>query len=165
MITRSLILAAMLAFVSFGAMAADRAPRCAAGERLVYACPFGKSAVSVCATDRAVSYRHATNGKTDLTIASSGKDGRAHQTTIVGGGGGHQTALRFSNAGHDYIVYSAIYGALTEVAGQRASGLVVLQGDRQVSNRACPVNGKAQRIDAVPAFVPDETDPEFEAWY
>ncbi|HWT51758.1 MAG TPA: hypothetical protein VN113_06220, partial [Caulobacter sp.] len=143
-------------------------PRCAASERPVYACPFGKSAVSVCATDRTVTYRHAANGKTDLTITSTGKDGRAHLSTIVGGGGGHQTSLRFSSAGHDYIVYSAVYGALTEAAGRRASGLVVMRGpDRQISSRQCPVGGKAQRLDrdSAPSFVADEDVPDYEAWF
>lgn len=146
------------------AIAAEAGPRCAAGERPVYACPFGKSAVSVCATDRTVTYRHATGGKTDLTIVSTGKDGRASQTTIVGGGGGHQTALRFSNAGHDFIVYSAIYGALTEVAGTHASGLVVMQGGRELSNRACPVTSKAQHLDDALSFVP-ETNSASDGWY
>lgn len=167
MIARVPTLALALLVGGPAVMAAEAPPRCAPGERPVYACPFGKSAVSVCATDHTVTYRHAANGKMDLTIASTGKDGRAHLSTIVGGGGGRQTSLRFSNAGHEYIVYSAGYGALTEVAGQTASGLVVMQGgDRQVSSRQCPVKGKAQHFgedDA--AFVADEDKPDFEAWF
>ncbi|MGH1556877.1 hypothetical protein ACRAWD_01930 [Caulobacter segnis] len=37
--------------------AADAASRCAAGERSVYVCAFKQKTVSVCATDRTVTYR------------------------------------------------------------------------------------------------------------
>jgi hypothetical protein len=161
------ILPLMLA--GFGALPAMAAgAECAAGERPVYACPFGKSVVSVCATDHTVTYRHGANGKTDLTITSSGADGRAHAGMLVGGGsGGQQASLRFSSAGHDYIVYSATSGALTDAPGRSWSGLAVMQGDRQVSSRECPVNGKAQRmsLDGVSAFVSDEDNPSFEMWF
>ncbi|USQ96996.1 hypothetical protein [Caulobacter sp. RL271] len=148
--------------------AADGAPRCAAGERRVYSCAFKQKTVSVCATDRTVTYRYGAANKTDLTIVSDGADGKAHATSIRGPGrGGFQTSLRFSNQGYEYIVYSAIGGADTEVAGRRWSGLVVMKGGDQVSNQECPTAGPGQRftLDTAPSFIPDETNPEFEAWY
>lgn len=162
------VLLLMLSGSGAPAMAADPGPRCGAGERPVYACPFGKSAVSVCATDRTVTYRHAANGKTDLTITSTGKDGRAHLGTLRGPGrGGTQTSLRFSNGGYEYIVYSAIGGTGTAVPGRHWSGLVVMKGVQEVSSMECPARGEAQRfsLESAPSFLPREDVPDYEAWF
>lgn len=148
--------------------AADAGPRCAVGERPVYICAFKQKTVSVCATNRTVTYRYGAAGKTDLTIVSDGADGKTHATSIRGPGrGGFQTSMRFSNNGYEYIVYSAIGGSETAVPGRHWSGLVVMKGGDQVSNQECPTTGPGQQFtfDTAPSFVPDETKPEFQAWY
>lgn len=152
----------------YDAAAAALGPRCAAGERPVYACAFKSGAVSVCATDRRVTYRHGAFGKTDLTITSTGADGHAHLDTQRGPGqGGQQTSLRFSNAGYDYIVYAATGGADTAVPGRHWSGLVVMKAGQEVSSVECPSSGPAQRftLDTAPAFVAREDDPAYQAFF
>ena len=104
---------------------ADAGPRCASGERAVYSCSFKHKAVSVCATDRAVTYRYGAPGRTDLKITSNGADGHAHLGTARGPGrGGAQTSLRFSNGGYEYIVYSAVGGTDTAAPGRAWSCLL-----------------------------------------
>ncbi|MGH1556876.1 hypothetical protein ACRAWD_01925 [Caulobacter segnis] len=75
--------------------------------------------------------------------------------------------MRFSNQGYEYIVYSAIGGTDTEVAGRRWSGLVVMKGGDQVSNQQCPAAGPGQQstVETTPSFIPRETDPDYDAWY
>ncbi|MET3665153.1 hypothetical protein [Caulobacter sp. 1776] len=148
--------------------AADAGPRCGPGERPVYVCPFKQKTVSVCVTDRTATYRYGPAGKTDLTIASNGADGRAHLGTARGPGrGGEQTSLRFSNGGYEYIVYSAIGGTDTAVPGRHWSGLVVMKGADEVSSMECPARGPAQRftLDTAPSFLPREDNPDYEAWF
>jgi len=148
--------------------AADAGPRCGPGERPVYVCPFKQKTVSVCATDRTVIYRYGPAGKTDLTIASNGADGRGHLGTVRGPGrGGAQTSLRFSNGGYEYIVYSAIGGTDTAVPGRQWSGLVVMKGANEVSSAECPARGPAQRftLDTAPSFLPREDNPDYEAFF
>lgn len=154
--------------VRYDVAAADAGPRCAAGEHPVYVCPFKQKTVSVCATDRAVTYRYGPPGKTDLKIASNGSDGRAHLGTARGpGNGGEQTSLRFSNGGYEYIIYSAIGGTGTAVPGRHWSGLVVMKGAQEISSVQCPVSGKAQQftLDTAPSFVADEDNPDYQAWF
>ena len=147
---------------------AEAGPRCAPGERPVYACAFKEKAVSVCATNRVVTYRYGASGKIDLKITSNGSDGHAHLGTARGpGGGGEQTSLRFSNDGYEYIVYSAIGGTGTDVAGRHWSGLVVMKGGQEISSVQCPARGPAQRftLDNAPSFVADEDNSDYQAFF
>lgn len=151
-----------------GAGAAE-VPACRAGERPIYACDFGDRRLAVCATDDRIAYRYGDAHKTDLEIVSREGAVRAYQGGVVGGGGGQQTHLRFTNNGWDYIVHSAAAGSLTETPGLRWSGVVVMRNGQVRQERACPQTGDAQVISSAaleqsPA-VTAETDPDFEAWY
>ncbi|RZJ42628.1 MAG: hypothetical protein EON86_07175 [Brevundimonas sp.] len=155
-----------------GGDAAAAAPVCRRDERVIYACDFGSRRVAVCATDKRLSYRFGDARRTDLEIDSRPGHIRAFAGGVVGGGGGHQNHLRFSNNGYQYIVHSMEAGSLTESPGLRASGVVVLhgEGDRApvVRTLDCARNGPAQIIpgdDQLPegAFAPDSE--AYAAWW
>jgi hypothetical protein len=141
---------------------------CKAPESPIFSCDLGKKRVSVCAGDRLVTYRYGTVGQTvpEMQISSNGKDGRVHSDSIVGGGGGQQTSLRFSNGDTHYIVFSGYAGSLTERPGKTWSGLDVLNGTTSVRNRQCSA-GKLSQLSSssIPAFVPmDEENGPFSGW-
>ncbi|RZJ45833.1 MAG: hypothetical protein EON87_06500 [Brevundimonas sp.] len=153
--------------------AGAEAPACRRNERVIYACNFGARRVAVCATDNRLSYRFGDARRTDLEIDSRSGHVRAHTGGVVGGGGGSQEHIRFSNNGYQYIVHSMVAGALTDAPGQRISGVTVVRGETGASpivrTLNCPSVGPAQSMDqfnALPAgtFTP-ETDETWIAWW
>lgn len=149
------------------------APACRRSERVIYACNFGDRKVAVCATDNRLSYRFGDARRTDLEIDSRPGHVRAHTGGVVGGGGGRQEHIRFSNNGYQYIVHSMVAGNLTDVPGKRISGVTVVHGETGASpivrTLDCPQTGAHQSMDgfnALPAgtFTP-ETDETWQAWW
>lgn len=142
---------------------------CKPPESPIFSCDLGKKRVSVCASDRLLTYRYGTVGKAppEMQISSNGKDGRVHSDSVVGGGGGQQTSLRFSNGNTHYIVFSGYAGGLTDRPGKQWSGLDVLNGSTSVRNRQCGGTGKLVPLasSSIPAFVPaDEENGPFSGW-
>lgn len=142
---------------------------CKPPESPIFSCDLGKKRVSVCASDGLLTYRYGTMGKAapEMQISSNGKDGRVHSDSVVGGGGGQQTSLRFSNGNTHYIVFSGYAGGLTDSPGKRWSGLDVLNGSTSVRNRQCAGTGKLVPLasSSIPAFVPaDEENGPFSGW-
>lgn len=150
---------------------AAEAPVCRRGERVIYACDFGPRRVAVCANDNRLSYRFGDARRTDLEIDSRRGHVRAYVGGVVGGGGGHQDHIRFSNNGYQYIVHSMVTGSLTDAPGTRSSGVTVLKGEGAeapvVRTLDCPRDGEAQIIaqSGLPegTFTPD--GEAYEAWY
>lgn len=152
---------------------ATETPACRRGETRIYACDFGDRRVAVCAAGSRLSYRFGDDHRTDLEIDSRPRRVRAHTGAVVGGGGGRQDYIRFSNNGYQYIVHSMVAGSLTEVPGKRFSGVTVVRGDNRdapvVRTLQCPQAGPAQIIDPTRAlpegtFIPDEGDA-WSAWW
>lgn len=149
------------------------APACRRSERVIYACNFGDRKVAVCATDSRLSYRFGDARRTDLEIDSRPGHVRAHTGGVVGGGGGRQEHIRFSNNGYQYIVHSMVAGNLTDVPGKRISGVTVVHGETGASpivrTLDCSQRGAHQSMDGfntLPAgtFTP-ETDETWQAWW
>ncbi|MFC7377864.1 hypothetical protein [Brevundimonas sp. GCM10030266] len=152
---------------------AAEAPVCRRAERVIYACDFGERRVAVCAAEDRLSYRFGTDRRTDLEIDSRPGRLSAHSGGVVGGGGGRQEHIRFSNNGYQYIVHSMVAGNLTDVPGKRISGVTVVHGETGASPLVrtlnCPQAGVHQSTDAfntLPArtFTP-ETDETWQAWW
>ena len=121
--------------------------QCKAGERVAYSCAFGRKVVSVCiSAGRQVTYRYGPLGKPEMTVASTGQDGKARRNEVMLAGGGNQQHLRFSSGGYEYLVYSGITGPSFDPPNVRASGLVVLRGNDEVSSKECARNGELQRL-------------------
>ena len=149
------------------------APACRRSERVIYACNFGDRKVAVCATDNRLSYRFGDARRTDLEIDSRPNHVRAHTGGVIGGGGGRQEHIRFSNNGYQYIVHSMVAGNLTDVPGKRISGVTVVHGETGASpivrTLDCSQRGAHQSMDGfntLPAgtFTP-ETDETWQAWW
>lgn len=139
---------------------------CRPGERVAYSCNLGRKTVSVCLGANQATYRYGPPGKPEMTLASSGQDGALHRELVTGGGGGTQVHLRFSNAGHEYIIYSGVQGALHDHPGDRWSGLVVMRGEAQVSSQDCKRNGALQRwTHNETDFIAESDDPTYEMWF
>lgn len=140
---------------------------CKPAETPVCSCELGAKRVSVCAADRLLTYRYGTPGKVpEMQISSNGKDGRVHSDVVVGGGGGQQTSLRFSNGNTHYIIFSGYAGSLTDSPGKQWSGLDVLKGTSSTSNRSCGGRNLVPLASsAIPSFVPaDEENGPFSGW-
>jgi len=170
-----LALLASLTIAGASASIADAAPNprykvagthCRPGERVAYSCNFGRKAVSVCLGANTATYRYGPLGKPEMSLTSNGRDGRLHRELVTGAGGGTQVHFRFSNAGHEYIVYVGVQGALHSHPGDRWSGLVVMRGDEQVSSQDCPRNGLLQQwTHRESDFIQESDDPTYEAWF
>jgi len=149
------------------------APACRRSERVIYACNFGDRRVAVCATDNRLSYRFGDARRTDLEIDSRPGHVRAHTGGVVGGGGGRQEHIRFSNNGYQYIVHSMEAGSLTDIPGKRISGVTVVRGETGASpivrSLNCPLAGPAQSMDQFNALPAEtfaaETDETWDAWW
>lgn len=141
--------------------------QCKAGERVAYSCALGRKVVSVCVSaGRQATYRYGPLGKPEMTVASSGQDGKARRNEVMLSGGGNQQHLRFSNGGYEYVVYSGITGPGFDPPNVRSSGLVVLRGNDEVSSKECPRNGELQRISyADTQFIAEDTQQDYEQQY
>ncbi|WP_421933296.1 hypothetical protein [Phenylobacterium sp.] len=147
-----------LAIVAFGpAQAAD----CRKGEQLIFSCAFKGKVASVCATPGQATYRYGRPGSPEIEIASGG--GHAFQSVVIGGGGGSQTSLRFTNKGFNYIVSSGEQGSLHDAPGKTWSVLTILQDDKVVASRTCKLTSPWDRIQE--SGLPDDPDERFVAWY
>lgn len=140
---------------------------CQPAELPLFSCDFGKKRASVCASDRLITYRYGTAGKApEMQISSNGNDGRVHSDVIIGGGGGQQTSLRFSNGSTHYIIYSGYAGSLTDRPGKQWSGLDILEGASSIRNRQCGA-GKLVPLtsSSIPTFVQaDEENGPYSGW-
>jgi hypothetical protein len=148
--------------------------QCRAGEQTLYSCRFGKSLGSVCAGAGKVSYRFGPPGRPQIDIASDPDWSNVRQGGVVGGGGGSQPYLRFTRGDHHYLVFWGVAGRYTEIPGKRWSGIHVAQADKELATLRCksdawPAENWEQLLrTSLPRHlreVPDETDPQFEAWY
>jgi hypothetical protein len=135
---------------------------CSAGEEVRYTCAVKGKVISVC-EGAALSYRYGGLGRPELELTSTGADGKAHLARITGGGGGSQTSLRFSNAGYEYIVFSASQGELASQPGKRSSGVVVMQEGKEISRLDCSEKGERQIL-SVSRSVEEDRDERYNGW-
>ena len=144
---------------------AERAgTHCLESESVVFSCGIGTKTASVCVGRQTVDYRYGTLGAPEITIASTGADGAAHVSTLSGAGGGSQSAVRFSNAGYDYVVHAMEAGRYTDTPGRASAGVTVLHGDATVADLKCadPAHHQFSTSD-IPAQ--EETEERYQAWW
>lgn len=152
---------------------ASSASHCAAEETVIYSCAFGRKHASVCGAPGRVAYRFGRLGRPEIAIASAPDWKNIHTGRITGGGGGYQNHVRFTVANHDYVVFEAVAGELTEVPGKRWSGVYVQRGEKHLATLTCgrerTTAGDLRLVeDLAPANARDsleEDDPRFEAWF
>ena len=138
---------------------------CKPAEKILYSCPYRARAVSVCLGDGQVRYRFGRPGRTELEIASDGKDGKARFGLLRGQVNGEQVSVRFVNGRHHYVVYSAVLGDATIRPGEQRSGLVVEKDGATISEQSCPLKGAMQSGSGLHALRDMLPADEADAWY
>ena len=128
------LMAAALCVAASPAPAADSGARagthCGATERILYSARFthGRTG-SVCVAHGAVHYRYGRLGAPEIDLASAPDWSNVHYGEVRGGGNGYQRHVRFTAAGINYVVFEGVAGDLTDIAGQRSSGIYVGRDD------------------------------------
>ncbi|CAN5411664.1 hypothetical protein BH10PSE1_BH10PSE1_30370 [soil metagenome] len=140
---------------------------CAKDEKPFYICDFGAKRVAVCSKGATFIYRYGPSAKAELVLTRTAGQPGLLRDGIYGGGGGSQTSLTFVEGDYDYTVYSAVYGELTDIAGQTSSGLAVQKGHDEPVVRQCPLKTDAQSIGmvSIPEDVAVQTDESKSMWY
>jgi hypothetical protein len=135
-----------------------RGSLCAVGEVVLFHCAIGRKMVSVCGDRRTTphaQYRFGVPGDLELAVPGPGESGLSYAREMYSGGGALQ--IRFARGGYDYAVYSRTIrtGFRGRNNPQFSDGVMIRQGGRLVSNRACT---SAVRADGDPAdFMPEGT--------
>ncbi len=83
--------------------------------------------------DEGLTYHYGTGGKDEMSIVGSPALGNVFQMTQRFAGMEYQ--LRFKNGDYSYIVFTSEGNG--RVGAAATSGLVILQGTRQIANRPC----------------------------
>lgn len=146
-----------------GRAAPPAGSHCAAAERVVYSCAFGRKLGSVCLGGGALHYRFGPPGHPAIDVASDAKWSNVHLGANRSRGGLNQDSIRFTNGQTHYVVHAGETGSLNENPGKRISGLVVLQGaagEREVASLTCRggTGFNRQAFDALSRAAPQDWD-------
>ena len=159
------LLAPVVAPVS-AAPASKPASQCRAGERVLYTCTFGKSVGSVCSGGGKLHYRYGPLSKPAIDIASASDWSNVRRGGVVGGGSGWQQHLRFTRDGHHYLVFWGVAGQYTQSPGKSWSGIHVSEGGKDLVTLNCKSNAwPSDDWEKLAYDVPENEDPQFDAWY
>ncbi len=110
---------------------------CTSAERVVYSCQFGTRLGSMCLGRKSIHYRFGKLGRLGLNLASTPSWSNIHTGGNRSQGGLNQDSIRFTRSTTHYVVHAGETGSLNENPGRRMSGIVVLEGEREVANLAC----------------------------
>ena len=130
---------------------------------VVFSCSFGLKRVEVLKVNGAYVYRYGNPAAApDIELRSNGGDGKAYQSAVVGGGGGHEDTIRFIQNDYSYMVSSGEAGRLTDIPGKRWSVLTVEKGQKEVARHACVEVISPLRV---PPELPEDPDQDFVMWH
>lgn len=137
-------LAAALLLAGGATARAPGAPRnlCERGERVTFTCQAGAKVISLCAQGQVLRYRFGAPGAVELAYPQDAAPAKAafrFSSTYYANGG--EARVRFTNGGHEYIVYTAtMYGAEVD-PGVRdwvvLNGVLVRRDGRNLANIRC----------------------------
>jgi hypothetical protein len=99
----------------------------------VFTCLIGKKTVSVTLADGRLTYHYGTGNKDEMSIVGIPSSGNVFHMTQRFAGMEYQ--LRFRNGEYNYIVYDS--EGNTRVGAAATSGLVIMRGTKQISDRSC----------------------------
>jgi hypothetical protein len=119
----------------------------------VFTCSIGKKMVSVTRADGRLTYHYGTGNKDEMSIVGIPSSGNVFQMTQRFAGMEYQ--LRFRNGEYSYIVYDSEGNG--RVGAAATSGLVIMQGTKQISDRSCSRFAEfAVSLDSL--GIPEDTD-------
>src|ERR1035437_2848517 len=118
-----------------------------------FTCSIGKKMVSVTRADGRLTYHYGTGNKDEMSIVGIPSSGNVFQMTQRFAGMEYQ--LRFRNGEYSYIVYDSEGNG--RVGAAATSGLVIMQGTKQISDRSCSRFAEfAVSLDSL--GIPEDTD-------
>lgn len=129
-----------------GSAAARVAPApanlCLPGERVAFTCRAGVKVISFCAHGDILHYRFGRPGKAELNFPAGDPPARSvFQYSSAAYSGGGEARVRFTNAGYDYLVYTALIAGNWNADGTRdheeLDGVLVRKNGRKVANIRC----------------------------
>ena len=119
----------------------------------VFTCSIGKKTVSVTRADGRLTYHYGTANKDEMSIVGIPSSGNVFQMTQRYAGMEYQ--LRFRNGEYSYIIYDSEGNG--RVGAAATSGLVIMQGTKQISDRSCSRFAEfAVSLDSL--GIPEDTD-------
>ena len=147
---KATIIPGLVALMALGPAAAIRAQSVPA---TVFTCAIGKKTVSVTQAGSQLTYHFGVGGKDEMTIVGTPSSGNVFQLSQRFAGWEHQ--VRFTNGDYSYIVYDSEGNG--RVGAASSSGLVIMQGAKQISDRPCTRYAEfAVSLDSL--GIPEDTD-------
>jgi hypothetical protein len=127
---KTMIIPGLVALTALGPASAVRAEGIPA---TVFTCAIGKKTVLVTQADGRLTYHYGAGGKDEMAIVGVPASGNVFQMSQRFAGMEYQ--LRFTNGEYSYIVYDSEGNG--RVGAAASSGLVIMQGTKQISDRSC----------------------------
>jgi hypothetical protein len=127
---KTMIISGLVALTALGPASTVRADGVPA---TVFTCAIGKKTLSVTQADGRLTYHYGADGKDEMAIVGVPASGNIFQMSQRFAGMEYQ--LRFTNGEYSYIVYDSEGNGRAGAAA--SSGLVIMQGTKQVSDRSC----------------------------
>ena len=113
---------------------------CRANEVPLFHCPVGRKVANLCAGQDSVAYRFGKIGQTpELSIISTPDWSNVRMGTVVGGGGGQETHIRFTRGDFHYMLFEGYPGQYHDAANGPWAGLTVIKGNagNQIMRHDC----------------------------
>ncbi len=126
----SMIVPGLVALIALGAASTGHAD---GKSTTVFTCSIGKKTVSVTGDHGRLTYQYGTGIHDEMSIVGTPASANVFQLTQRFAGMAYQ--LRFKNGAYSYIVYTSEGSGRVGAAAR--SGLVILQGTTQISDRPC----------------------------
>jgi hypothetical protein len=141
--------------------------QCKADERVLYACAFPRGVASLCAGRNSVHYRFGPQRRPAIDLASRPDWANVHSGYLRGQGDGHQSHVRISQGQFHYVIYEGMNGSLSESPGRTYSGVVVLEGEREVARLNCAGRATIALHDDLleRRALPEQADGPFDMWF
>jgi len=127
---KSMIVPGLVALIALGLTSAVQAE---GNSTTIFKCSIGKKTVSVTRADGRLTYHYGTGTRDEMSIVGIPTSGNVLKMTQRFAGMEYQ--LRFKNGEYSYIVYDSEGNG--RVGATASSGLVVMQGTKQISDRSC----------------------------
>ena len=127
---KAMIVSGLVALIALGPASTVHAE---GSSKTIFTCSLGKNTVSVTHADGRLTYHYGNGIKEEMSIIGTPISGNVFQMSQRFAGVEYQ--LRFRNGEYSYIVYDSEGNG--RVGATASSGLVVMQGTKQISDRSC----------------------------
>jgi hypothetical protein len=127
---KAMIVSGLVALIALGPASTVHAE---GSSTTIFTCSIGKNTVSVTHADGRLTYRYGDDIREEMSIIGTPISGNVFQMSQRFAGMEYQ--LRFRNGEYSYIVYDS--EGNSRVGAAATSGLVIMRGTKQISERSC----------------------------